>query len=62
MGADADAEASACVGADAGAGLGSSGDTSSIGTNRAEEVSLLRELDLRGGIMNGDGRYIVVVV
>lgn len=58
MGADAGAGASTCV--DAGAGLGSNGDTLSIGTNRAVEVSLLRELDLRGGIVNDDSRYVVV--
>lgn len=44
-------ESLSCVGA--GAGLCSEGDTSSIGTNRAVEVSLFRELDLRGGIVNG---------
>lgn len=56
-GADADAgtcvvtEASAGVGVGAGAGLCPRGEASSIGTKRAVEVSLLRELDLRGGIM-----------
>jgi hypothetical protein len=44
-------ESLSCVGA--GAELWSKGDTSSIGTNRAVEVSLFRELDLRGGIVNG---------
>lgn len=56
-GSGADVDAGTCVvtgasaGVGAGAGLCPRGEASSIGTKRAVEVSLLRELDLRGGIM-----------
>lgn len=51
-------ESLSCVGA--GARLCSKGNTSSIGTNRAVEVSLFREIDLRGGIVNGDENSVLI--
>lgn len=49
-GAGVEAGAGVAAAAGVGAGLGSVGVASSMGTKRAVDVSLLRELDLRGGI------------
>lgn len=49
-GVDACAGTGVAAAAGVGAGLGSVGVASSMGTKRAVDVSLLRGLDLRGGI------------